>query len=134
MQFLEKTMENVREHKDIKLARTDRKNNFLLSKPNYHTTKQFSENLFAIEIKRNTKVKMTVSLGLSILEISKALMYELGYNFVSPMYQRNAKLCYMNTESFIFILKLKTFLKTFQIMLKKDSIHQVMKSIGYKKE
>ena len=50
-----------------------------MSAPNYHKTKWFSEKLLAIEMKK-TKVKMNkpVYLGLSILEISKTLMYEFG--------------------------------------------------------
>ena len=53
----EKTMENVRKHRDIKLATTDRRRNQLVLEPNYHTTKYFSENLLATEMKK-TKVKM----------------------------------------------------------------------------
>ena len=70
-----KTMENVRKHRDIKLVTTDKRRNQLVSEPNYHTTKRFSENLLAIEMKK-TRVKMNkpVYLGLSILEISKTLM------------------------------------------------------------
>ena len=66
-----KTMENIRKHRDIKLVTTDKRRNQLVSEPNYHTTKWFSENLLAIEMKM-TKVKMNkpVYLGLSILEIS----------------------------------------------------------------
>ena len=54
-----------------------RKRNKLVLEPNYHTTKCFSENLFAREIKK-TKVKMNnpVYLGMSILDISKTLMYK----------------------------------------------------------
>ena len=72
-----KTMENVRKHKDIKLVTTDERRNQLVSEPNDHTTKKFSENLIAIEMKE-TKVKINnlVYLGLLILEISKKLMYK----------------------------------------------------------
>ena len=68
---------NVRKHRDIKLVTTDKRRNQLVSEPNYHATKWFSENLLVIEMKK-TKVKMNkpVYLGLSILEISKTLMYE----------------------------------------------------------
>ena len=51
-----KIMENVRKHRDIKLVTTDKRRNQLASEPNYHTTKYFSENLMAIEMKK-TKVK-----------------------------------------------------------------------------
>ena len=47
-----KTMENVRNHRDIKLVTTNEKRNKLVSEPNYHTTKQFSENLIAVEMKK----------------------------------------------------------------------------------
>ena len=97
-----KTMENVRKHRDIKLVTTEEKRIKLVSEPNYHTTKQFSENLLAIEMKK-TKVKMNkpVYLGMSILDISKTLMYEFWYDYVKPKYKDKAKLCYMDTDSFV---------------------------------
>ena len=52
-----KTMENVRKHKIIKLVNNDKKINKLVSEPNYHTRKWFSENLLAIEMKK-TSAKM----------------------------------------------------------------------------
>ena len=72
-----KTMENVRKHRDIKLVTTDEKRNKLVSEPNYHITKSFAENLLATEMKK-TKVKMNkpIYLGMSILDISKTLMYK----------------------------------------------------------
>ena len=48
-----KTMENVRKHRIIKLVNNDKKRNKLVSEPNYHTTKCFSEKLLAIEISKN---------------------------------------------------------------------------------
>ena len=53
MQFFEKLQKNVRKHRDIKLAKTERGTNYLLSEPNYHTTKFFTEHLLAIEMKKN---------------------------------------------------------------------------------
>ena len=47
-----KIMKNVRKHRDIKLVTTNEKRNKLISAPNYHTTKRFSENLLAIEMKK----------------------------------------------------------------------------------
>ena len=90
-----KTMENVRKHRDIKLVTTDKRRNQLVSEPNYHTTKYFSENLMAIEMKKKTKVKMNklIYLGMSILDISKTLMYEFWYDYIKPKYQDRAKLC-----------------------------------------
>ena len=48
-----KTMQNVRKQRDIKLATTEGRRNYLVSKPNYHTTKFFTENLLAKEMKKN---------------------------------------------------------------------------------
>ena len=72
-----KNMENVRNHRDIKLVTTDERRNKLVSEPNYHSAKHFSENLLAIEM-RKTKVIMNKSVYLcqAILDISKMLMYE----------------------------------------------------------
>ena len=72
-----KTMENIRKHRDIKLVTTDKKRSKLVSEPNYHTINLISEDLSIIEMEK-TKVKMskTIYLDLSILEISKTLMYE----------------------------------------------------------
>ena len=70
--FEKKTMENVRKRRYIKLVKTDKKRNPLGSEPNYHTTRYFSEDLLAIEM-RKTEVKMNkpVHLGMSTLDISK---------------------------------------------------------------
>ena len=105
-----KTMENVRKHRDIKLLTTDKRRNQFASEPNYHTTKYFSENLIAIEMKKR-KVKMNnlIYLGMSILDISKTLMYEFWYDYIKPKYQDRAKLCYRDTESFIIHIKTEDF-------------------------
>ena len=62
---------------------------------------------------RKTKVKMNkpIYLGLSILEISKTLMYEFWYDYMKPKYGDNAKLCYMDTDSFIMHIKTENFYK-----------------------
>ena len=48
-----KTMENIRNHRGIELETTNEKRNKLVSEPNYYTTKDLSENLLAIELKKN---------------------------------------------------------------------------------
>ena len=76
-------MQNVRKHRDIKLATTEERRIKLVSEPNYHTTKHSWDKLLAIEMKK-TKVKMNkpVYLGMSILDISKTLMYEFWYDYL----------------------------------------------------
>ena len=46
------TMDNIRKHLDAKLVTTERRRNYLVSKPNDHTTKFFTGNLLAIEMKK----------------------------------------------------------------------------------
>ena len=95
-----KTMENVRKPKDIKLVTTERRRNYLVSEPNYHTTKFFREHLLAIEmIKTQILMNKPVYLGISIIELSKILMYEFWYDYVRLKSDKKAKLCYMDTVS-----------------------------------
>ena len=114
---MESQWKNVRKHRDIKLLTTDKRRNQLVSKPNYHTTKYFSENLLVIEMKK-IKVKMNqpVYLDMSILEISKTLIYEFWLDYIKPKYQNNAKLCYMDTDSFIIHIKTEDFYENIAIL------------------
>ena len=101
-----KTMENVRKHRDIKLVTTERRRNYLVSEPNYHTTKFFTESFSAIEMKKKQILtNKPVYLGLSILEVSKILLYEFWYDYVKCKYGRKANLYFMDTDSFIVHIK-----------------------------
>ena len=93
-----KTMENVRKHGDNKLVTTKGRRNYQVSEPNYHATKFFTEHLWAIEMKKKTEILLNkpVNLGLSILELSKMLMYEFCYDYIKRKYDENTKLCYMD--------------------------------------
>ena len=57
-----KTIENVRKHRDIKLVTTERRRNYLVSEPNYHTTKFFTEILLAIEMKKQRYLWINLSI------------------------------------------------------------------------
>ena len=107
-----KTMENVRKHRDIKLVKTAKKRNKLVSEPNFNTMKLIDNNLAIIEM-RKVKVKMSkpIYLGLSILDISKITMYEFWYDYVKIKYEDKARLCYMDTDSFVVNIKTKDFYK-----------------------
>ena len=87
-------MENKRQHRIIKLVTTERRKNYLVTEPSYHTKNFLSENLLAIEM-RKTKILLSnpVYLGLSILGLRKNAMREFWYNYVKPKYGKNVKLC-----------------------------------------
>ena len=108
----EKDLENVRKHRDIKLVKTDKKRNKLVSEPNFDTMKLIDNNLAIIEM-RKVKIKMNkpIYLGLSIVDICKITMYEFWYDYVKIKYQDKARLCYMDTDSFVVNIKTKDFYK-----------------------
>ena len=101
-----KTMKNVRKHRDIKVVTTERRRKYLVSELNYHTTRFSVKYLLVIEMKK-TEILMNrpVCLVLSILELSKILMYEFRYDYVKLKYGEKTKLCYMDTDSFIVYRK-----------------------------
>ena len=107
-----KIMENIRNHREIKLVTKDAKRKKLVSEPNYRTSKYFSEDLMAIEMKK-TKICMNkpIYIGQAVLDISKTLMYEFWYDYLKPKYQDNIKLCYMDTYSFIIHIQTDDFYK-----------------------
>ena len=107
---LDKTMENVRNHRDVKLVTTSARRRKYVSEQNFMTSKCFSKDLMAIEM-RKTKVMMNkpVYLGQAILDISKTLMYEFYYDYIKPKYGDKVKLCYMDTDSFILHIQTEDF-------------------------
>ena len=107
-----KTMENIRKHRDIKLVTTDESRSKLVSEPNCHTMNYISKDLSIIEMNK-TRVKMNkpIYLGLSILDISKILMYEFWYDYMKPKYGNDVKVCYMDTNSFVMNIKTNDFYK-----------------------
>ena len=70
-QVFGKAIENIRKHRDIKLVTAERRRIYLVSEPNYHTTKFFTETLLTIEM-RKTQILMNklLYLSLSILDLS----------------------------------------------------------------
>ena len=122
-----KTMENVRNRTDVKLVVTEERRKKLVSEPNYHTCKQFSESLMAIEM-RKTELLMDkpIAVRQAILDISKTLMYEFYDDYLKPMYQDRVNLCYMDTDSFILQIQTDDFLKILIQMQIHGLIHLIM--------
>ena len=123
-----KTMENVKKHRDIKLVTTERRRSYLVSELNYHATKFFTVNLLGIEMKKKTEILMNKPdhLGLSILELTKILMYEFWCDYIKPKYGEEVKLCYLDTDGFIVYIKAEDIYKMLQKMLKLDLVLQIM--------
>ena len=80
-----KTMENVRNHRDIKLVTSDKRISILASEPNYHSSKCISKDLMIMEMKKvEVKMNKPKYLSQAILDISKTLIYEFWYEYIKP--------------------------------------------------
>ena len=101
-----KTMDNVRNHRYIRVVTSDKRRSILASEPNYHSSKYISKDLMIMEI-RKVEVKMNkpICLGQAILDISKTLMYEFWDDYIKLKYGDKAGLCYMDTDSFVMYIK-----------------------------
>ena len=77
MQFLENPWK-MWQNRNIKVLTTERRRSYLISEPNYHTTKYFTENLLPIEMKKTQiLINKPAYLGLSISDLNKTVMYQL---------------------------------------------------------
>ena len=105
-----KKMKNVRNHRDIKLVTSDKRRKQLVSEPNYHSHKTFSEHLMAIQMKK-TRIKMIkpIYLGMSMLDIRKMIMYQFWYDYIKPKHGERAQLCYTDTDSFVILIQTDDF-------------------------
>ena len=86
-----------------KLVTSDKKYLKYAMKPNFKDDHPFSKHLFAVETE-GTEIKMNkpVYIGQAILYLSKTLMYEFHYDYMRPKYDSKVKLCYMDTDSFVY--------------------------------
>ena len=122
-----KTMENVRNHRDIKIVTTDRKRSILASEPNYHSTKYISKDLLIVEMKK-TEVKMNkpIYLGQAILDISKTLCMSFGVITLSlSMVIKHGYVTRIQI-ALLSMLKQMIFIKTLLMMLKDCLILRIM--------
>ena len=105
-----KTMENIRKHKNIKPVTSEEKYLKTVMKPNFKSGVCFDENLMGCEMgKMKVVMNKPVYLGQAILDLSKTIMYEFHYDYMIPKYSENLKLCYMDTDSFVYDNKTEDF-------------------------
>ena len=77
-----------------------------MSERNYYTTKFFTENVFAIEMKKTEILtNKSVHLGLSVIELNNILMHQLWCDYVKLKCSEKAKLCYMDRDKLIVYIK-----------------------------
>ncbi len=90
-----KTMENVRNRVNVKLVTNEKALNKLVKKPNYKRVSEFHENLVAVHMEKTTvKLDKPIYLGMSILDLSKTLMYKFHYNHIKPKWGDDVELLF----------------------------------------
>ena len=96
----------MRKPRNVKLATAERRQIYLVSEPNDRTINFSTKKLLAIEMRKTQiLINKSLDLRLSILDLSKAAMYELWSDYVKPKYGENTKLCYMGTDRFVLHVK-----------------------------
>ena len=107
-----KTMENIRNRVNIKLVDSGEQFKKLTAKPNYGSRKIFNENLISVHMKKTSlTMNKPVYLGMSILDLSKTIMYDFHYKYIKPKYGSKAKLLFTDTDSFLYEIETEDFYK-----------------------
>ena len=105
-----KTMENIRKHRNIKLVTNEEEYLKNVMKPNFKSGTLLGPDLMGCEM---GKVRVVMNkpfyLGQALLDLSKTIMYEFHYDYMIPKYGDRLKLCYMDTDSLIYIIKTEDF-------------------------
>ena len=106
-----KTMENVRNRVSIELVKDAERAAKLVNKPNFEELKIFDEFLIAVKM-RKTKVWMNkpVYVGMSILDLSKTLMFSFQYEYVKKKWEK-AEVLYSDTDSLVLKIETDDFFK-----------------------
>ena len=107
-----KTLENIRNRVDIRLISSEKVAQKLAAKPNYNRFTIFDKNLIAVHMKKTkTYFNKPVYHGMSILDLSKSLMYDFHYNYIKTKYGDKTKLLFTYTDSLAYEINTKDFYK-----------------------
>ena len=105
-----KMTENIRKHRNIKLVTTEEKYLCTVMRRNFKSGVLFDENLMGCEMgKIKVVMNKPVYLGQAILNLSKIVMYEFHYDYMVPKYGDRLKLCYLDTDSLVKLIKTEDF-------------------------
>ena len=96
----------------MKLVTNEYQLNKLVKKPHFKGVNIFHENLVAVHMEKTTvNLVKPIYLGMSILDLSKTLMYKFHYDYIKPKYGNNTSLLFMDTDSLCYEIKTKDFYK-----------------------
>ena len=98
-----KTMENLRNHSKVELVCKEERIRKVMAKPSVTSFKIFGENFAAVNmIKTSLVLNRPIYVGMSILDISKTIMYDFHYNYIKKKYGENSKLLLTDTDSLCY--------------------------------
>ena len=101
-----KTMENVRNRINVKLVINEKSCNKFAKKSNFKSANVFHENLIAVHMEKTTvKLNKPIQIGMTILDLSKTLMYRFHYDYVKPKWGDKAALLFTDTDSLFYEIK-----------------------------
>lgn len=117
-----KTLEDTERRLNVKLVNqwSDKNNKTkkhigaeqLIARPNYHSSTIFTENFVAVQMNpEKITLDKPIYIGFSVLEISKSHMYNFHYSVMKPFYGPNIKMCYTDTDSFLYSIATKDVYK-----------------------
>ncbi len=105
-----KTMENVRNRVNVKLVTNEKALGKLAKKANFKSANIFNENLIAVHMEKTTvKLDKPIQVGMSILDLSKTLMYRFHYDYVKPKWGDKAELLFTDTDSLCYEIRTNDF-------------------------
>jgi hypothetical protein len=125
-----KTMENLRKRVDVKLVSSKDDLVKLVASPCFQSHRIMNENLIVVKrMKKVLTLNKPCYVGMSILDLSKTLMYDFHYNTIKKEYGDRAKLLFTDTDSLMY--ELKTFMRTSRgsVMRKIAGIIQITRKI-----
>ena len=130
-----KTLENIRNRVDILLISSDKEAQKLTAKLNYDDCTIFDESLLALHMKK-TKLEFNKPgyLGMTILDLSKSLMYDFHYNYIKTKYGGNAKLLFSDTDSLAYEMKTNDFYKDINPDIEKQFDTQLIIHLELKRD
>jgi hypothetical protein len=104
--FYGKTMENLRKRVDVKLVSSEDDLLKLVTSPCFQSHRIMNENLIVVKrLKEVLTLNKPCYVGMSILDLSKTLMYDFHYNTIKKVYGNKAKLLFTETDSLMYELK-----------------------------
>ncbi|RLU24159.1 hypothetical protein DMN91_004369, partial [Ooceraea biroi] len=127
-----KTMENVRNHMDVKLVTKWNRRygaEALIAKPNFHSRSVFSKNLVAIELRKlQVKFNKPIYVGMCILDISKTCLYEFHHEYMQQ------DLYTLSCQSFLYVegkLTTNRAIEVFNVVLGNNCVEFMFDEIHY---